>query len=163
MMDMFSMGMTILKVLNDGRSCMSYSDLLRLKKEGLNLAPQIAEAVSKLQRGRGILGELLKDLLKEKPEERPTATSALQRISQLVEHEFYLLLWSCLSVFNKSSFSSCDLRVNLIYSLIDFIENRVRESGYRWANKPPRCLSGFKALKIFVELIDKNGIFSPKI
>ena len=68
-----------------------------------------------------------------------------------------------MSSFNKSSFTSCDLRINLLYSLIDFIENNVRETGYKWLNKPPRCLSGFKPLKIFVELIDKKSIFSPKI
>ena len=35
-MDMFSLGLTILEVLNDGRSAMSYSELLKKRKEGMD-------------------------------------------------------------------------------------------------------------------------------
>ena len=68
MMDMYSMGLTILEVLNDGRPTMSYSDLLRMKKEGLNLEQHITDSVSKLTKGQTVIGDLLKDLLKQNPE-----------------------------------------------------------------------------------------------
>ena len=32
MMDMFSLGLTIMEVLNDGRSSLSYSELLKMRK-----------------------------------------------------------------------------------------------------------------------------------
>ncbi len=77
----------------------------------------------------------------------------------------YYLLWMVLSAFSKSSFSSCDLRIKLIFSLIDFMENKIRETGYRWINQPPHCLANFNALRIFVELLDKKNkmIFAPSL
>ena len=51
-----------------------------------------------------------------------SATKCLQKISRLINQEMYLLLWMCLSAFSKSSFSSNDLRIKLIFELIDFIE-----------------------------------------
>ena len=92
-----------------------------------------------------------------------SVTKCLQKISRVIDQEMYLLLWNCLSAFSKSSFSSCDLRIKLMFSLIDFIEKEVRLSDYKWVNEPPRCLEGFNALKIFVELITKHNLFSPKI
>jgi hypothetical protein len=47
-MDMFSLGLAILEVLNDGRSTMSYSDLLKMKKEGIDFSQAIKDSVSKL-------------------------------------------------------------------------------------------------------------------
>jgi hypothetical protein len=41
MMDMFEMGMTILEVLNNGKSFMSYADLVRKKKEGIDFSQLI--------------------------------------------------------------------------------------------------------------------------
>jgi hypothetical protein len=77
----------------------------------------------------------------------------------------YFVLWTILSAFSKSSFTSCDLRIKLIYELINFIETQLRANSYKWANQPPRCLSNFKALKIFVEMLDKKNrmIFSPHL
>ena len=51
MMDMFSLGLSIIEVLNDGRSPMSYTDLLRMKKEGLDFKQLIKDTTSKLTRG----------------------------------------------------------------------------------------------------------------
>ena len=47
-MDMFSLGLAILEVLNDGRSTVSYSDLLKMKKEGIDFSQAIKDSVSKL-------------------------------------------------------------------------------------------------------------------
>jgi hypothetical protein len=47
-MDMFSLGLAILEVLNDGRSTMSYSDLLKMKKEGIDFSQAIKDSVFKL-------------------------------------------------------------------------------------------------------------------
>jgi hypothetical protein len=47
-MDMFSLGLAILEVLNDGRSTMSYSDLLKMKKEGIDFSQAIKDSVSRL-------------------------------------------------------------------------------------------------------------------
>lgn len=86
-------------------------------------------------------------------------------MTSFIDHEMYFLMWMVLSAFSKSSFSSCDLRIKLIYDLIDFIENQVRSNNYKWTNQPPRCLTDFKALKIFVEMLDKKSkmIFSPHL
>ena len=163
MMDMFSLGLTILEVLNDGRSPMSYSDLLRMRKNGMDFDLLIKDSVSKLSSGSVVMAEILTSLLGVIPEDRMDATKCLRKVSRIIDQEMYLLLWMCLSAFSKSSFSSCDLRIKLIFVLIDFIEQEVRQSSHKWTSQPPRCLEGFNALKIFVELIEKHNIFSPKI
>lgn len=165
MMDMFSLGLAILEVLNDGRSPMSYSDLLRFKKEGLDFSQLIKDSVSKLSKGPSALAYLLTNLLKENPEERLPADKAQQIVSSIVDHEMYFVLWTILSAFSKSSFASCDLRIKLIYEFLTFIETHLRSSSYKWTNQPPRCLSNFNALKIFVEMLDKKNkmIFSPHL
>lgn len=129
---------------------MSYSDLLRFKKEGLDLSQIIKDSVSKLSKGSSALMYLLTNLLKENPDDRISAEKAQQIISSVVDHEMYFVLWTILSAFSKSSFTSCDLRIKLIYELINFIETQLRANNYKWVNQPPRCLSNFKALKIFV-------------
>ncbi len=68
MMDMFSLGLAILEVLNDGRSPMTYSDLLRMKKEGVNFSQLIKDSASKLSKGSSAISYLLTNLLNEKPE-----------------------------------------------------------------------------------------------
>ena len=45
---MFSLGLTILEVLNDGRSSMSYSELLKKRKEGMDFEQLIKDSVNKL-------------------------------------------------------------------------------------------------------------------
>jgi hypothetical protein len=55
MMDMFSLGLSILEVLNDGRAPMSYGDLLRMRKEGLDFDPLIKDSTSKLTEGSAVL------------------------------------------------------------------------------------------------------------
>jgi len=62
--------------------------------------------------------EIVTGLLKENPEERFTITQVLQKYVTLVNLETNALFWCCLSAFNKTSFSSCDLRVHLVYSII---------------------------------------------
>jgi hypothetical protein len=74
-----------------------------------------------------------------------------------------VLFWCCLSAFNKTSFSSCDLRMHLVYSLLKFIEEEVRASGVIFNRVPPKSLSGFNSLKIFAEMLEKNLIFAPKV
>ena len=55
MMDMFSLGLTILEVLNDGKSSLSYSELLKKRKEGVNFDQLIKDGVSKLTKGSAII------------------------------------------------------------------------------------------------------------
>ena len=55
MMDMFSLGLTILEVLNDGKSSLSYSELLKKRKEGVNFEQLIKDGVSKLTTGSAII------------------------------------------------------------------------------------------------------------
>ncbi len=64
MMDMFEMGMTILEVLNNGKSFMSYADLVRKKKEGIDFSQLITQSVGKLSKQYHPLGDLLQNLLK---------------------------------------------------------------------------------------------------
>lgn len=85
-MDMFSLGLAILEVLNDGRSPMAYSDLLRMKKEGVNFGQLIKDSASKLSKGSSAISYLLTNLLNEKPEERLTAEKAQQIITSFVDH-----------------------------------------------------------------------------
>jgi hypothetical protein len=74
-----------------------------------------------------------------------------------------VLFWCCLSAFNKTSFSSCDLRIHLVFSVLKFIEEEVRASGVVFSRSPPKSLSGFKSLKIFAEMLEKNLIFAPRV
>ena len=64
MMDIFQMGMAILEVLNNGKSFMSYADLVKKKKEGIDFSQIITQSVSKLSKQYHPLADLLKDLLK---------------------------------------------------------------------------------------------------
>lgn len=63
-MDMFSLGLAILEVLNDSRPLMTYSDLLKMNKEGIDFKPIIKESVSKLKKGSDALSYILLNLLK---------------------------------------------------------------------------------------------------
>ena len=69
------------------------------------------------------LKELLTGMLKEDPLERSNILAVQVKLQGCVEQEIYVLLWCCLSAFGKTSFSSSDLRVHLLYSLLNFIEN----------------------------------------
>lgn len=63
-MDMFSLGLSILEVLNDGRSPMNYTDLLKMGKEGMDFSPIIKESVAKLKKGSDALSYIILNLLK---------------------------------------------------------------------------------------------------
>ena len=55
MMDMFSLGLTILEVLNDGRSSRSHSELLKMRKEGMDFSQLIKSSASKLSKGASVM------------------------------------------------------------------------------------------------------------
>lgn len=46
-MDIYSLGLSILEVMNDGKGTLSYEDLLKMKKGGTDLKEKIEEATKK--------------------------------------------------------------------------------------------------------------------
>ena len=53
------------------------------------------------------------------------------------------------------------MRINLLSSIISFIEEHMRQSDHKFKKKPPRCMSHFNSLKIFVDMIKNKYILSP--
>jgi hypothetical protein len=102
-------------------------------------------------------------MLQEDPLKRSSIRSIQVKLQSCIDQEIFVLFWCCLSAFNKTSFSSCDLRVHLLYSLLQFMEKEVHQSGHQFVCRPPKCLSGFNSLMIFAEMLEKGHIFAPKV
>jgi hypothetical protein len=161
-MDIFSLGLAILEVLSDGCSPLSYEQLVKSQKEGLDLRELVDSATANLQHCDK-LREILWGMLQEEPLSRSSIHSVQLKLQTCIEQEVYVLFWCCLSAFNKTSFASCDLRVHLVFSLLQFLETDIHQSGYVFTCRPPKCLSGFNSLKVFAELLEKGLIFAPKV
>ncbi len=69
------------------------------------------------------MNDTISSLLKNKPSERTSITVILKKWLNLLNKEMHTLFWYCLSAFSKTSFSSSDLRICLIHSLLEYIEN----------------------------------------
>jgi hypothetical protein len=65
-------------------------------------------------------------MLQEDAQKRTNIHTVQVKFQTCIDQEIYVLFWCCLSAFNKSSFSSSDLRVHLVFSLLQFIESEIR-------------------------------------
>ena len=69
-MDIFSLACSILEVLRDGKTILTYEDLLKLRKNEFNLEEYVENATKNLEDGKEVK-ELLLKMLQLNPEQRP--------------------------------------------------------------------------------------------
>jgi hypothetical protein len=126
-MDLFSLGLCVLEVLNDGRSPFSYESLLNLKKGKFSLEELIENTINSLTAEQRLetpsseikeIKEIVTELLLKKSEK---PQSLIERFPKIMKNEINMLLWHCLSSFSKISFQLADHRIYLLQSIIEFI------------------------------------------
>ena len=116
-MDIFSLGVSILEVLLNGKTIMNFENLLELRKGEFSLQSYIDAAVEGLpesERVKGLLGQMLE----REPEKRPSIEVVMGTWKEMWMKEIHTLVWYLQSVFSKSSFVIPDLRIGLLRKII---------------------------------------------